>query len=457
MKKGMMLLLSFSAIAVLGLSSCERRRRNYLIFYVWGSGEEKANYEQIASEFTEKNGIQVKVEVSSDTYFSDLVRRFSNKNQAPDIFFVESGQFSELMATGKLLNLSEYISNGTINVKTDSNPEGTIELWDINNNYKYDGQNYGDGDYYALIKDWTADFALWYNKDYINLYNEQHGYIEGDEEYMNYPDEKIPMSWDKFMDMSFKIQSITDTKLRHGTAINNVPYKHVFEWVQQNGGSTWAHNGYDFNFADKKLIEAFQYFTNLQTGPMASAVNVIDANTSVGDQFHNGEIAFMFNGNWIYSSAQLDTVSFNFGICPPPVPKTVKTEKENYAGCASMVGLGVYRSSSNKTKAVKFIDYYMNEGQTLLASKGFNVPGNKLTAYSSAFTDPKDKKLKEINKFFLDICNNYTHSIIYNSKMSQEKIEGYIQECFKPYLADPTQQKIEDVLYSIYVKIKGGL
>lgn len=449
-------------ISLLGLltallfTSCRANtKRGYLVFYVWGDVQEISYYEKIASSFKEETGIEVKVQAPASEYYNNLNIAFSSKNNAPDVFWTESGQFTSQMASGKLLDLTPYIEEGVIDIVSEANPDGAIDLWEVNDTYRYDGNNYGEGDLYALIKDWSTDFVVWYNKDYIDLYNNQNGYYEEDEEFMKYPSETIPMSWDEFMDMAYKLQSLKKTKINHGTMLDRVPYKHVFEWIQMNGSTAWDENGEYFNYNDPAVINAFQYFVDLQIGNKACAPLATDTTgTSSGNAFANGEIAFAFFGNWAYSSYNWDSVDFEIGLCPPPTPKAGKKASDVYAATASMVGLGVYKDSQMKNEAVAFLNYYMTYGQEYLANKGFNIPGNKLIAESTAFKSPSNKKLKEINTYFLNIAQKYSHTLRFNEHIPQETVESVIQKYFSEYLNNPNSSTLQKVLFDIYSELK---
>lgn len=448
-----------SLVALLALTGCSKKeKRGYVVFYVWGDTQEISFYEKIATSFEEETGIHVKVQYPASEYYNNLNIAFSSKNNAPDIFWTESGQFTSQIASGKLLDLTPYIESGALDVVTDTNLEGQIKLWDINDAYKYDGENYGEGDYFALIKDWSTDFVLWYNKDYIDTYNDQNFLDEDDPDYIKYPDEQIPMSWDEFMDISYRLQSIRHTNIINGTMLDRVPYKHVFEWIQMNGSSPWDESGRYFNYNDPKVVEAFQYFDDLQIGPTSSAPKCTDtAGSGSGSAFANGEIAFAFFGNWAYSSYNWDTVDFDFGLCPPPTPKAGTKASDTYAATASMVGMGVYKDSSMINESIQFLNYYMVEGQKMLASKGFNIPGNQLVAESTEFKSPSNKKLKYINSFFLNIAQKYSHTLDFNQYIPQETVEEKFGKYFSLHLNDSTGLTLKDVLLNVYQDLKEEL
>lgn len=433
------------------LTSCKSGgKKDGLVFYVWGDTVEISLYEKVASEFSKLTGIKVSVQHPSDDYYNNLSISLSSKDNAPDIFFTEAGEFNGHIQSNTLLDLSPYIENGTIDIKTDQNPDGSIELWPINDTYRFDGEKVGSGDYYALIKDWSTDFVLWYNKDHIDQYNEENDLEEGDDDFMEYPSETVPMSWNQFLDMSKKL---TKTN-RYGTMLDRVPYKHVFEWIQMSGSSPWIDNKY-FNSTDPNVYKAFKFFKDLQVGDKASApLSTATSAIGSGNAFANGQLSFAFFGNWAYSSYNWDSVSFNIGICPPPVNKSNPKEKDTYAASASMVALSVYKKSKMKDEAAQFINYYMSEGQKVMANKGFNIPGNKLIANSDIFLRPDDAFLGKINKYFLNIAEKYSHSLEFNSYLTQETVEAAMQKHLSVHFLNPNQKDLQTVLNDIADEIK---
>ena len=446
-KKHLLCMLPFLALGTL-VSCGPETKRDALIFFVWGDSNEISWYEKIARDFTKDTGIKISVEPSAGDYYDVLNVKFSSGNTAPDIFFTEGGQLPAHLASKKLLNLSPYIESGELDVKTDANPDGKIELWDVNDSYRYNGSQIGTGDYYAFIKDWSPDFILWYNKAHIDEYNTTNNFVSGDPGFMEYPSKTVPLTWDEFIDMSFKLKKGT----RYGTMLDRVPYKHVMEWIQMTGSSTWVNDKY-FNSRDPNVLKAFQFFTDLQVGDKASAPKVGPSGVDSGTAFANGQISFAFFGSWAYSSYGWDNVGFDFDCCPAPVPahadKSPLTQDDCYAGSCGMTSLAIYKNSTLKANAVQFLNYYMTKGNEYMAKKGFNIPGNKAIANSDIYKNPEDPKLASINQFFLNISQTYTHPIVYNRFIDQETFEDHAGNRMSDYLANPGGTTLQAVLDQI--------
>lgn len=446
--------LVLGAVSLIALVSCGKTtKRDHLIFYVWGDNTELASYEKIARDYEAETGIKVEVQLATGNYYENLNISFSSKDQAPDIFFTESGEFLSHLASNKIMNLEPYIQSGALDIKTSSNSDGKIELWDVNSAYQYDGKNVGKGDHYALIKDWSPDFVMWYNKSHIDEYNKENNFKKGDAGYMEYPSKDVPMTWDEFLDMSYKLRK----ENRYGTMLDRVPYKHLMEWIQMTGSSTWIDNKY-FNNEDPNVYKAFQFFSDLQIGKKASAPIIGPTGVGSGEAFANGNISFAFFGNWAYSTYSWDNAGFEIGYCPSPVPAhtdgSAITSADAYAGSCGMISLAVYKDTTLPDEAISFLNYYMTKGNEYMASKGFNIPGNKLVANSDTYKNPENAELAEINQYFLNVANNYTHPIVYNNSIGQDTFESILGKHISDYLSNPKGTTLQAVLDKIATDVR---
>lgn len=446
--------LVLGAVSLIALVSCGKTtKRDHLIFYVWGDNTELASYEKIARDYEAETGIKVEVQLATGNYYENLNISFSSKDQAPDIFFTESGEFLSHLASNKIMNLEPYIQSGALDVKTSSNSDGKIELWDVNSAYQYDDENVGKGDHYALIKDWSPDFVMWYNKSHIDEYNKENNLKKGDAGYMEYPSKDVPMTWDEFLDMSYKLRK----ENRYGTMLDRVPYKHLMEWIQMTGSSTWIDNKY-FNNKDPNVYKAFQFFSDLQIGEKASAPIIGPTGVGSGEAFANGNISFAFFGNWAYSTYSWDNAGFEIGYCPAPVPAhedgSALTSADAYAGSCGMISLAVYKDTTLPDEAISFLNYYMTKGNEYMASKGFNIPGNKIVANSDTYKNPENAELAEINQYFLNVANNYTHPIVYNNCIGQDTFESILGKYVSDYLSNPKGTTLQAVLDKIAADVR---
>lgn len=450
--------ITFLLISVFLLSAvgCRDGQRDYLVFYVWGDNRDMSWYEQVAADYKAEYGFEVRVERSMGTYYDNLNVALNSKSKAPDIFFTQEGEIMTQLRADRVLNLSDYIESGAIDVKSDINPDGEIELWDINNCYRYDGESMGQGDYYAFIKDWSPDFMMWYNKDHIDEYNEDNGFAEGDDGYMEYPSETVPMNWSAFLDMSYKLTQKEDNlTTRYGTMLDRVPYSHLMEFIQMTGENVFDGECKYLNTSDN-VVKAYEFMCDLQLGEKASAPVIGPSGITSGEAFYNETVSIVWFGSWAYSSYDWNSAPFEIGIAPPPMPDRDEpyTEDDCYGVSSGMVSLAINKNSQNLDRAVEFLNYYMTEGQKFFATKGFNIPGNQAVASSDLYLYPEDSMLSHINQTFYNFALNYTHPIVYNKFVPQSTVENIISKHLSSYYTNYDPAKLSQVISAIAEDLK---
>ena len=96
----------------------------------------------------------------------------------------------------------------------------------------------------------------------------------------------------------------------------------------------------------------------------------------------------------------------------------------------------------------------MTYGNEYMASKGFNIPGNKKVANSETFMYPENSEVGAINRYFLNIANTYTHPIVYNNYINQLTFENIIGKYMSTYLSNPTGDTLQNVLNKIADDVK---
>ena len=326
-------------------------------------------------------------------------------------------------------------------------------IWEANDGYRYNPQTKEIGgkndDIYALIKDFSPDFVMNYNKTLITDTVAKVNYPkEGD---TKYPSTTVPMTFSQFIDFAGAMQTSDEKTM--GTCLDNEPY-------QQAGGSLYTDDQtkvVDIK-NDPACRQAFDYYRMLRD----QCVNnpVFDSNSSsytmnrtalaitkqstvqIGTgQLKERQAATIFYGRWAYTSYSLDSsISRNdTGFAPPAVPNDLVIEEDSkYAGITAMVGLAISAKSKQKDAAWKFIEYYFTEGLEDLARIGYNIPGNKKVAATTFLNDPSlSAKDKEINQFFYDLALNHSFVIEYNRYLSQAVVETNVfAPNFSKYFAD---------------------
>ena len=435
-------------------------------FYTWGSAEENALLQSVIDNFMAEEGnedINVLIVKAGNDYYGDLELRLAG-NQSPDIVLMKPGYIQPFLRSGAIISLQEYINNSEL-------IDPTTMIWEANDGYRYNKatKEIGgkDGEIYALIKDFSPDFVMNYNKTLVTDAVAQVNYPkEGD---TNYPSMSTPMTYSQFIDFASAMQTADEKTM--GTALDNEPYQQLLEWIGQAGGSLYTDNQtkvVDIK-NDPKVRQAFDYYRMLRD--QCSANPIFDANGATFTQGKTGiavtkqssvqigtgqlkerQAASIFYGRWAYTSYNMDAnpSSCVTGFAPPAVPNGLEiTEDTKYAGITAMVGLAISAKSQQKDAAFKFIEYYFTKGMEDMARIGYNIPGNRLVASTTFLNDPTlTENDKLINNFFFDLAENHSFVIEFNRYLSQSVVEkNVLTPHLSNYFAESKGKAFDIVLW----------
>lgn len=354
---------------------------------------------KIVDDFNEsyqEKGYKIVMETTGNEYYQSLDSDFAS-GRAPDIVLQEIGTIFAYLEEGYLLPLDKYL-----------NREGgiqTSDLWGVNDYFKWtkaDGLGASDGSYYALVKDWSPDFMLIYNKTMINAYNQAH------------PDDIItisetePLTWDEYYEIAMKM-NVNGVK---GTTMDFVPYKHLMEYVQMTGESLFTEDGRKVNMTfngdtpvQNGVYKAFDYFCRLQYGENAPATYTTATTAGGGmERFKNKGVWSVWNGLYAFPQYKLYEANFEIGIAPPPVYE----KGEAYAATSAMIGHSINAKCKYPDVAYDFIEYYMTEGAKYYVSMGYNIPGLKSVAASDMFLKPQVEEMAVYTNYFYRFVTSET-------------------------------------------------
>lgn len=395
-----------------------------IVYYMWGSSKEVKAAEQLAADFEVLHpGWHVDVQSSSGSYYDNLKTYFGGGN-APDVFFMEGGMIESFLKDGLLLDLEPYLKAG--GAFTEEN------LWDVNDYYRYDAsaRRMGSGDLYAVIKDLTPDFMMIYNKKHIDEYNASHetslaqevGYPAGTGADAPYPSESTAMTWEQCTKMC---RLLTKTNAngditRYGTTLDQVPWKHVMEWIQMGGDTLFTEDMRELNVSSQAVTDAFEYFIAFQSGETKSAAPVASNSVGGGEGFRNGDISVVWNGRWAWQSYGWYDVNFEIGVAPPPTPKG----GEDVYCSTVMTAQAISSTTKHPEVAWAFLEYYMTAGMREYVQTGYNIPGNKTIAYGD-FLNVDDAYQKNLNSYFIGFIEK-AQPIEYSFYIDQGRVEGIL-------------------------------
>lgn len=386
----------------------DKNQKADLTYYTAGNDNEIAQLKSIIDAFNkEYPNIKIEIQRSTGDFYQTLETMIAGRN-APDIFRMEPGEVGTFLKENALLPLDSYLSSSAVLKASD--------LWDINSVYRYDGTSLGKGKLYAMIKDWSPDFMMIYNKDQFKAAG------------ISYPDENTPMTWDEFLTIAKKltVKDATGKVTRYGTDMSNNAFKNLYQYIAMTGGSIYGSDG-KVNLTDSRIRPAFDFFVNLQYGSSAPAQYTTETTDVAADKFVKGQCAIVWYGLYAWPSYDWDQCSFDIGYAPAPVEKKGDKQLEMATG---LVANAVSADTMYPDAAWKFLEFYMTEGQKMMAKIGYNIPGNKTVANSDAFLKTGNAKTDARNAYFLKVGESCTVSIPVSLEISEDRYENIMNKEF---------------------------
>lgn len=443
-----------------------------IIYYTWGSDEENEIFQEVIDAYeAEHTDVNIILSKAGNDYYGDLDLQLSGR-VPPDIVQMKPGYIADYMESGAIISLQDYINNSKV-ITNDM-------IWEFNDGYRYNPKtneigNSSDG-IYSLIKDFSCDFVMNYNKNLVSDSVKNLGYPQDAD---GYPSMSAPMTWSQYIAFAGGMQSGSTM----GAALDNEPFQQLLEWIQQAGGSLWSadHKKVADIKNDPAVRAAFEYYrmlrdksansptfnpSNLQLtgGFMKEALSATNAVQVGPAQLKQKQAASIFIGRWAYTTYDMDSsiAKCNTGFAPPPVPNGVNIESNpKYAAITAMVGMSISSKSQYKDESWDFIEFYFTEGQKMLAKKGYNVPGNRQVAANEFLNDPSlSAKEKEINKFFYDLALDHGFVINFNRYISQYSVEQVLTANLSKYFTNTgkfDQTKWEECLDTITAELQAKL
>ena len=368
---------------------------------------------QLIDEFNAQikdEGYRIQIEVPGGEYYQSLGNKFA-AGRAPDIFMMESGYFNAY--ADHLLSLDSYLESSDVLSKDD--------LWDLNDTFSKNGE------IKALIKDFSPDFMLIYNKTMLDNYNKAN------------PDKVIeisetePLTWEEFYEITSRIS--TWAGVEYGTSLGFEGIKHLHEFVQMTGSDMYTSDYKGININDPNVREAFAFYCALQKDNATEFANYYalnsnsgkapgsytsGSNTSEQELFKHQRTFSIFNGLYSFAAYDFYNTSFEVGIAPSPV---MNEGDECYSTASAMVSHAISAKSKYKDIAWRWLEFYQTEGLKRFAKIGFNIPGNKTIAGSDDFLKNDNAKISSVTNYFYNyVSSGAVHATEYNPNVAFSRI-----------------------------------
>lgn len=301
---------------------------------MWASSpaEKKIVEDQIAAFKQKFPNIDVQIETIVGDYMQNMQTRIASKT-APDIFYLDSMPAPQLMSSGVLEPLDEYIKNNNVDIN-DFEPS-LLEA------FKWEGKIYG------LPKDFNT-LALFYNKDMF----EAAGIKEP------------PKTWDELRSYAKKL---TKSGVKGIVLSNDLARFQAF--MNQNGGTVYKDGNVTLNSPEN--IGALDFYTGLI---VKDKVADTPQNMGVGwngDAFAAGKAAMAIEGGWMIPFLKDKAPNLKYGIAELPSGKQKAT-------MAFTVAYVMNKDSKYKNEAFKLLEFLTSkDGQKFVVDSGLALPSRK--------------------------------------------------------------------------------
>ena len=322
------------------------KKKTTVRIYTFNGPEVNERYlKAIKEDFNVKYpNIKIELQTSTGSFYTNLLSDFSAGTQA-DLFYMEPGEIYPFLQEGYLEPLDEYFNNSSLISQDD--------VWEINKlAYRYDeatdtfgGEN---GYTYALLKDWTTDAMLYYNRSLFT--EEQLSIIEKDEDGDGIYD---PMTYEEFEGLCRDLIKKEGNTITQYSFLPGLAEGKVLTQFLTNAGLSWFNSStYKSTLSTPEVKEIVEYYYGI-----LAMNNVNNVGSTHMPLFEQGKVAMIMGGLYNIDYNNLDKFGDNLGVAYPPVKDKTYSVKPFTTGC---VALAMSSTSRVKDAAWKFIEWYMD-------------------------------------------------------------------------------------------------
>jgi multiple sugar transport system substrate-binding protein len=261
-------------------------------------------------------------------------------------------------ARGLAVALDPYLEKSSVLKKED--------LLSINNAWRWDGKQTGQGPYYGISKDWSQDATLWYNQTLFD--NAKIAPLSP----------TTPISYDTLLDIATKLT------VRSGGKVQVYGFGPEWQWgvassilmmIKQQGGNPYNSDLSQIDFTTPEAQKALSWYVNyMQANIGPSSLNPLsessDGPVFLGKRMAITQDGYWFGGNLFTAPADIQAAG---RLAPAPQMGSVRVSPA-YAG----IGAWIPVASKNKDAAWKLMEYFMTGTPAHdRAKSGWGIPSLK--------------------------------------------------------------------------------
>lgn len=294
-----------------------------------------------------------------DAYATKMRANVASGNVA-DVFYVTPAMAQEYIPSGKLLNLSPYMSRDKI--ASSDFYESLLTPFDCK-----------DGTIYGIPKDWNS-LGLFYNKTMV----QQAGLSD-------------PSNW-SWSDLQNAAQKLTKNGSNASNSVHGLSLPpDASRWgafVYANGGNILSPDGTKAAFTDTAAVKATEFYTSFEKSKTGVIPKDVGAGWD-GEAFGKQQAALTFEGGWMIPYMTDKYPNVKYGIAPMPKAPDGKRGNLLYTNA-----WGAYAKTSHPDaawKLVQFMTSAQHQGDVL--HSGFALPTIRSLASDPYFTQNPNVKV----------------------------------------------------------------
>lgn len=339
-------------------------------FSFFGSVEEKAVWEKIAQQFSEKTpAVKVEPEHVPSDYFTKIQTAIAG-GDAADVILMEDKPTSGYAKKGFFKELDSYLAQ-----------DSTFKLSDYYT-VLFDGLKYR-GKLYGLPQHWLTQ-SVAYNKSILTKAGVKFPPTDYNDATWN---------WNTFIDVAKKLTVRDGSKIQWGFPLTGYSWTRWRMWVWQNGGEVLSKDLKQCLLDTPAAIEGLQFYADLMNKHHVAPTNDerrADGNLDDTNLFAQGKAVMIATPPYFH---QLRTRITDFEWDVAPMPRSKKSAAPLWPDSIS-----VNAASKNPEAAFALVRYVVGtDGQKTVTELGRGVPVLKSVANSPSFLqttrDPKSVKM----------------------------------------------------------------
>jgi multiple sugar transport system substrate-binding protein len=280
----------------------------------------------------------------------------------PDVYRVNGAtDFPYFAARGLSTDLQSRFTASSSSSLAASN------LQPVNNIFQWNGKIAGQGDQYGVVKDWSPDATIWYNKKLF------------DQAGIPYPSATQPMSFNELLTLGKKLTVRQGGKIQvYGLDLAwyaNFTYGQIVQWLAQDGKSLFNSDFTQCDFTQPEVKQILQFYVDWAQAHVGwSPLDVETQNWFT--LYPANRMAMVMLGYFFGGFVEQTNPSFMqqyAGLAPAPQWGATRV-----SSCFTGTGGVIPRLSKNQDAAWKFMEYYF--GGTAAAARaktGTGVPALK--------------------------------------------------------------------------------